>query len=192
MRVPILRLGRILLTAIQSDLIDDEAEEFCADVMTAMSERETDGIVIDISGLEIVDSFMARILNDTANGVRLLGGQAVVCGIRPAVALTLVELGRDMMGALTALNLEQGLQKLRRSVAHAIRVDAEAYACVGEDLEDSDAYGGYAPDEPGPDRQPLDGRAASNRLRSEKVIRANAFDEDLPDARTGSKRGDIS
>lgn len=117
MGIPILWLGRVLLTSVQSDLTDEEALDFRADTLRALTEKETDGIVIDISGLGVVDSFMARILNDTAVGVRMLGGQVVVCGIRPAVALTLVEMGRDMVGAATALNLEQGLEKLRRLVA---------------------------------------------------------------------------
>lgn len=130
MRVPILRLGRVLLTSIQDDLIDDEALYFRTDILEAMSTRDIDGIVIDISGLDVVDSFMARILNDTAVGVRMLGGQVVMCGIRPAVALTLVEMGRDMVGAATALNLELGLAKLRQLVA----VGDETADEEGEDL----------------------------------------------------------
>lgn len=120
MRVPILRLGRVLLTSIQTDLTDEEALVFRADLMTTLRTAETDGVVIDISGLDVVDSFMARLLNDTATAVRLLGGEVVVCGLRPAVALALLEMGREMIGVDTALNLEQGLERLRPRLGRAI------------------------------------------------------------------------
>ena len=116
MRVPILRLGKVLMTSIQSDLTDEDAVCFRSDVLGLLNDTDAVGIVIDVSGLDVVDSFMARILNDTATSVRLLGGRVVICGIRPAVALTLVEMGRSMIGAETALNLEQGLEKLHRLV----------------------------------------------------------------------------
>ena len=114
MRVPILRLGKVLLSSIQSDLTDEDAICFRTDTLKLLNDSDAIGIVIDVSGLDVVDSFMARILNDTATSVRLLGGHVVICGIRPAVALTLVEMGRRMIGAETALNLEQGLEKLHR------------------------------------------------------------------------------
>ncbi|CAK0776289.1 RsbT antagonist protein RsbS [Azospirillaceae bacterium] len=116
MRVPILRLGKVLLTSIQSDLTDEDAINFRTDVLSMIGETDAVGIVIDVTGLDVVDSFMARILNDTATSVRLLGGSVVVCGIRPAVALTLVEMGRQMIGAETALNLEQGVEKLHKII----------------------------------------------------------------------------
>jgi len=116
MRVPILRLGKVLMTSIQSDLTDEDAICFRTDVLKLLNDTDAVGVVIDVSGLDVVDSFMARILNDTATSVRLLGGRVVICGIRPAVALTLVEMGRSMIGAETALNLEQGLEKLHRLI----------------------------------------------------------------------------
>ena len=90
MRVPILKLGDILMTSIQLDLTDQDALEFQSDVLNKVSETDAKGIVLDITALEVVDSFLARVLNETANMVRLLGAETVICGMQPAVALTLV------------------------------------------------------------------------------------------------------
>ncbi len=116
MKIPILRLKNILLTSIQMDLTDQEAIEFQSDVLRIVKETEAKGIVIDITALDVVDSFMARVINDTANMVQLLGTEAVVCGMQPSVALTLVEMGRELVGVGTALNLDQGVEKLQRLV----------------------------------------------------------------------------
>ena len=116
MKVPILRLKDILLTSIQVDLTDQDALDFQADVLRVVSETEAQGIVIDITAMDVIDSFMARVINDTANMVRLLGTAAVVCGMQPMVALTLMEMGRQLIGVETALNLEQGLEKLQRLI----------------------------------------------------------------------------
>lgn len=117
MKIPILRLKDILLTSIQVDLTDQEALEFQADVLKKVGETEARGIVIDISALEVVDSYMARILNETADMVRLLGAEIVISGMQPAVALALVEMGRELVDVQTALNLDQGLEKLQKLVA---------------------------------------------------------------------------
>ncbi len=114
MRVPILKLGDILLTSIQMDLTDTDAQQFQTDVLHMVHDKNAKGLVIDITALDVVDSYMARILNDTAHMVRLLGAEVVLCGMRPAVAITLVEMGRELIGVETALNLEQGVEKLRR------------------------------------------------------------------------------
>jgi rsbT antagonist protein RsbS len=112
MIIPILRLRNILLTSIQVDLTDLEALEFQSDVLHEVDETEAQGIVIDITALDVVDSFMARVLNDTARMVRLLGAEVVLSGMQPMVALTLVEMGRELVGVETALNLDQGLERL--------------------------------------------------------------------------------
>lgn len=117
MRVPILRLGNTLLTSLQTDLTDVDALEFQDEALRLISDTAAVGIAIDISGLDVVDSFMARILNDTSTMVQLLGAEAVVTGMRPTVALTLVEMGRDLLGVKTALNLEDGLNLLQCSLA---------------------------------------------------------------------------
>ena len=95
---------------------DQDALEFQADVLEMVRETEAEGIVVDITALDVVDSFMARVLNDTAEMVRLLGSEVVVCGMQPAVALTLTEMGRGLIGVETALNLEQGMEKLQRLI----------------------------------------------------------------------------
>ncbi len=113
MRVPILKLGDILLTSIQEDLTDHDAVEFQNDVLHKVRSTEAGGLVMDITALDVVDSFMARVLNETANMVRLLGADVVLCGMQPSVALTLIEMGRELLGVQTALNLELGVEKLR-------------------------------------------------------------------------------
>ncbi len=113
MKIPILQLKDILLTTIQLDLGDEDALGFQEDLLVTLERTEAAGVIIDITGLEIVDSFMARILNDTASMIRLLGAEAVICGVQPAVAMTLVEMGRELIGVETALNLDQGMEALR-------------------------------------------------------------------------------
>ncbi len=117
MKIPVLRLGSILLTSIQVDLTDTEVMQFQADVLSVIAETEGRGLAIDITALEVVDSFMARTINDTASMARLLGAEVVVCGMRPAVALTLVEMGRELIGVETTFNLDDGLARLQRKIA---------------------------------------------------------------------------
>ena len=116
MIIPILRLKDILLTSIQVDLTDQEALDFQDDVLHEVDETEAQGIVIDITALDVVDSFMARVINDTANMVRLLGAEVVLSGMQPMVALALIEMGRELIGVETALNLDQGLERLQRLI----------------------------------------------------------------------------
>jgi rsbT antagonist protein RsbS len=116
MRIPILRLGRILLTSIQSDLTDDDASALQVDVLGLFRNDEVDGLVIDISGLDVVDSYMARLLNETARMVRVMGGEVVLTGMQPMIALTLIEMGREIIGMSSALDLETGLARLREII----------------------------------------------------------------------------
>ncbi len=116
MKIPILRIKDILLTSIQVDLTDQDALEFQRDVLSRVSETEAKGVVIDISALDVVDSFLARVLNDTANMARLLGTQVVICGMQPPVALTLIEMGRELVGVETVLNLDQGMEKIEQLI----------------------------------------------------------------------------
>ena len=109
MIIPILKLGDILLASVQEDLDDSGALVFQKNLLAKVSENDTRGVVIDISAMELVDTYLARIFNDTASMVRLLGANVVLCGMRPAVSLTLVEMGRGLIGVDTALDLEQGL-----------------------------------------------------------------------------------
>lgn len=114
MIVPILRIGDNLVTSIQTALTDQQARQFQTEVLEEVARTEVFGIVIDITALDVVDSYMARILNDTVNNVHLLGTKAVIVGIRPEVAMTLVRMGRRLIGVENALNLQEGLKKLER------------------------------------------------------------------------------
>lgn len=116
MGIPILKLGEILLISIQVDLDDHEVLEFQADVLRKIVDTEALGLALDITSLAVVDSFMARTLNDTARMARLLGTEVIICGMRPSVALTLVEMGRGLIGVATAFNLDEGVRRLREMI----------------------------------------------------------------------------
>lgn len=113
--VPILQFGKILLASIQVELTDEAALSFQGDLLRKVEQSHSTGALIDITGLDVVDTYMARILNETATMASLLGPKVIISGMQPSVALTLVEMGRELIGVETALNLEQGLQKLNQS-----------------------------------------------------------------------------
>jgi len=117
MRIPILRLGDILLTSIQSDITDEQAMTLQADLLERMERTRANGVVIDITALDVVDSYMARILAELATMARLMGGEIVITGMNPMVAITLVEMGRELKHVMTAISLEQGVEKLKRALA---------------------------------------------------------------------------
>lgn len=117
MKIPILQLGKTLLVSIQVDLSDTDAMQFQHDMVSKIAETEALGVAIDITALDVVDSFMARLISDTASMARLLGAEVVICGIQPYVAMTLVEMGRDLIGADCAFNLEQALKILNGLIA---------------------------------------------------------------------------
>ncbi|MFK0237446.1 STAS domain-containing protein [Streptomyces vinaceus] len=112
-RVPVLKIGDILLVSIQVDLEDQLVLDLQDDLSQQIVATAARGVIIDISALEIVDSFVGRMLATTASISRVLGAETVVVGMRPAVAMTLVELGLSLGGVRTALNLELGMQHLR-------------------------------------------------------------------------------
>jgi rsbT antagonist protein RsbS len=115
-RIPILKLGRFLLVTIQVDMHDRLALTLQDDLTTRIAEAGAHGVLIDISALEIVDSFIGRVLADIAAMSRVLDAETVVVGMQPAVAITLVELGLSLPGVRTALNVERGMEMLRASV----------------------------------------------------------------------------
>ncbi|USQ85038.1 STAS domain-containing protein [Streptomyces phaeoluteigriseus] len=117
--VPVLRLGDVLLVTLQGDLYDGTAEQLRQDIVESIAGSRVTGVVIDISGVEIVDSFLGRVLAEIAANARLLAAQTVVAGMRPAVALTLVELGLTLPGLRTALSTEAALELLGRVDATA-------------------------------------------------------------------------
>jgi rsbT antagonist protein RsbS len=110
--VPVLELGDILLVTLQGDLYDGAAEQLQDDITHRIAERAVSGVVIDISGVEIVDSFLGRVLAEIAAGARLMAARTVLTGMRPAVAITLVELGLTLPGLRTALDVEGALASL--------------------------------------------------------------------------------
>jgi rsbT antagonist protein RsbS len=117
MRVPLLRLNaHTLIVPLHADIDDEGVLSFQSDLTERVSANQVTGVVIDVSALDVVDSYMARVLNDTACMVRLLGACVVVCGVQPAVALTLVEMGRNLVDVPTAFNLERALVKLAQLV----------------------------------------------------------------------------
>jgi rsbT antagonist protein RsbS len=116
-RIPILRMGKCLLVTIQVDMYDQLAITLQNDLARAIAARETNCVLLDISALEIVDSFIGRMLANTAAIGRILGAETVVVGMQPAVAITLVELGLPLEGVHTALNVEKGMTLLHRRLA---------------------------------------------------------------------------
>ncbi|NHT19129.1 STAS domain-containing protein [Cellulomonas sp. IC4_254] len=111
--VPILKLGSTLLVSIQVDLQDQTALQLQEDLAERITQTGARGVLIDISGLEIVDSFIGRMLSSIAGISRVLDATTVVVGMRPAVAITMVELGLQLDGVKTALDVEKGLRMLR-------------------------------------------------------------------------------
>jgi rsbT antagonist protein RsbS len=112
-RIPILKMGRVLLVTIQVDMHDRLALALQDDLSNRIVRDGARGVLIDISSLEIVDSFIGRVLGDIAAVSRVLDAVTVVVGMQPAVAITLVELGLSLPGVRTALNVERGMQLLR-------------------------------------------------------------------------------
>lgn len=116
-RIPILRMGRCLLVTIQVDMHDQLAMTLQNDLAEAISKHGSKGLLIDISALEIVDSFIGRMIANTAAMSRVLDADTVVVGMQPAVAITLVELGLSLPGIHMALDVERGLALLERGAA---------------------------------------------------------------------------
>lgn len=125
MEIPILKIEDFLIVSFQTELSDREIDTLREDILDKIKETNARGLVIDITALRIVDSFMARSLSSIADTATLLGARTVVVGMQPAVALTLVELGLRIKWKIqTALNLEQGIALLRRSLKSE-RIDYE-------------------------------------------------------------------
>ncbi|MEV6570303.1 STAS domain-containing protein [Streptomyces sp. NPDC051577] len=119
-QVPVLRIGQVLLVSIQTDLDDHAVMLLQDDLAAAVVDSGAHGVVIDITAVEIVDSFVGRMLSTIASISRLLDAQTVVVGMRPAVAITLVELGLSLGGVRTALTLDKGLRMLEQARASAL------------------------------------------------------------------------
>ncbi|MBE8725993.1 STAS domain-containing protein [Flavobacterium hungaricum] len=112
-RIPILKMGDFLLVTIQVDLYDQLAENLESDLINTINKHNSKGVLIDISAVSIIDSFMGRILGNIAVMSKIMDAQTVVVGMQPAVAITLVELGLSLNGVISALNVEKGMDLLR-------------------------------------------------------------------------------
>ncbi|MFD5494421.1 STAS domain-containing protein [Streptomyces sp. NPDC001812] len=114
--VPVLRLGDVLLVTLQGDLYDSAAQQLQQDLSETIASSGVTGVVIDISGVEIVDSFLGRVLSEIAAQSSLLAARTVVAGMRPAVAITLVELGLTLPGLRTSLDTQAAMALLEQPV----------------------------------------------------------------------------
>ncbi|MFH9404216.1 STAS domain-containing protein [Streptomyces sp. NPDC017638] len=110
--VPVLALGDVLLVSLQGELHDGMAEQLQQDITERIASDRVTGVVIDISGVDIVDSFLGRVLAEIASTARLLAARTVLAGMRPAVAITLVELGLTLPGLVTALDVDRAMELL--------------------------------------------------------------------------------
>lgn len=115
-RIPILKMGSFLLVTIQVDMHDQLAMNLQDDLTARIVKSNARGVLIDISSLEIVDSFIGRMLGNIAGMSRILDAETVVVGMQPSVAITLVELGLSLKGVRTALNVEKGMALLRSAL----------------------------------------------------------------------------
>ncbi|WP_116788639.1 STAS domain-containing protein [Flavobacterium psychrotrophum] len=115
-RIPILKMGDFLLVTIQVDLYDQLAENLETDLVNSVKKHESKGVLIDISSVSIIDSFMGRILGNIGVMSKIMGAESVIVGMQPAVAITLVELGLTLTGVSTALNVEKGMELLRSKI----------------------------------------------------------------------------
>lgn len=116
-RIPILKIGDFLVASIQVELYDKSAVMFKDNLLQRIYETKAKGLILDLTAVEVVDSFMGRIITEVGQMARLMGTRLVITGLQPAVAITLVELGLELHGVHTALNLEKGIATLNRLIA---------------------------------------------------------------------------
>ena len=126
-KIPILRMGSLLLVTIQVDLYDRLAEALEADLVKMIDKTGAQGVLIDISAVNIIDSFMGRIIGNIATMSKVLDAETVVVGMQPAVAITLVELGLPLTGVHSALNVERGMELLQKKIASKEGAPGEPY-----------------------------------------------------------------
>ncbi len=134
-RIPILQMGKFLLVTIQVDMHDRLAMTLQDDLTNKIVKAGAKGVLIDISSLEVVDSFIGRMIGNIASMSRVLDAQTVVVGMQPAVAITLVELGLSLPGVRTALNVERGMALLQKSIEDD-SVEADDEELADADTED--------------------------------------------------------
>jgi len=125
--IPILKMGQFLLVTIQVDMHDRLAVTLQNDLTERILKEEAKGVLIDISALEVVDSFIGRTLANIAATSRLMDAATVVTGMRPAVAITMVELGLQLQGVMTAMDVERGMEMLQRITGPDKEEPADGY-----------------------------------------------------------------
>ncbi|MCQ4272793.1 STAS domain-containing protein [Pseudomonas kuykendallii] len=130
-KIPILKMGKFLLLSIQVDMHDQLAMDLQEDLTHQIVLHRSKGVLIDISSLDIVDSFIGRMLSHIAHVSRILDAKIIVVGMQPAVAITLVELGLSLDGIATALNVEKGMRRLEQMVEDDLSLELES----GEDRD---------------------------------------------------------
>ncbi|MHB8621274.1 MAG: STAS domain-containing protein [Chloroflexota bacterium] len=116
-RVPVIRLGDVLLATVLEDLHDRDALRLLEDILSTLERSHARGVLLDVSVVEVIDSFLGRLVHDIAISSRLMGAETVVVGIRPAVAVTLVELGLELKAVHLASSAEKGFNLLRQRIA---------------------------------------------------------------------------
>lgn len=126
-KIPILKMGKFLLITIQIDLYDRIAENLESELIRMVKETEAKGVLIDISTVSIVDSFMGRILGNIAMMTKVMDAETVVVGMQPAVAITLIELGLPLRGVYSALNVEKGMELLRSKISMLAEENHDAH-----------------------------------------------------------------
>jgi rsbT antagonist protein RsbS len=127
-RIPILRMGNRLLVTVQVDMHDQLAMTLQNDLTERIAATRAKGVLIDISSLEVVDSFIGRVLGNIAAMSRVLDASTVVVGMRPAVAITLVELGLSLPGIRTALDVEKGMELIQATLTRPTKADGRSKA----------------------------------------------------------------
>ena len=115
-KIPILRMGHFLLVTIQVDLYDQLAENLEADLISMVKKTNAKGVLIDVSSVTIIDSFIGRILGNIATMSKIMDAETVVVGMQPAIAITLIELGLPLKGVHSALNVEKGMALLKSKI----------------------------------------------------------------------------
>lgn len=125
-KIPILAMGEFLLVTIQVDLYDKLAENLESDLIRMVKKTGAHGVLIDISSVTIIDSFMGRIIGNIAMMTKIMDAETVVVGMQPAVAITLIELGLSLKGVYTALNVEKGMELLKAKISLQVRETQDA------------------------------------------------------------------
>jgi rsbT antagonist protein RsbS len=136
-KIPILKVDGFLVASIQVALDDRSVTALQSDLLNKVAAESARGVLIDVTAIDVIDSFLARSLNDMSVAVHLLGAKLVIVGIQPAVAITLVKLGLTIPDAVTALNLEKGL-KLLRKIGKARSPDAKDSSLSAPPPDDDD------------------------------------------------------